>query len=166
MATKTVEWKGGQGLKKYLRSLEDKLGKGVSVEVGFFESDHYTPVHPIRGTKRKPLPVAQVAFWMNYGTTKGYFGPIPARDFMGVTVRGNQGNWGKELASVAKATGFDTKRTMAFMGERIKDQMVTQIQRWSQPANGPAWSKIKGNSKPLVDDGTMQRAVGYQVKGV
>jgi len=160
MATKTVNWTGGARAKKILGDLSLKLGTGAAVQVGFFADSRYTSSHPLRGTPRKPLPVAQVAFWNIYGTTK-----TPARDFMGVAIRGHQANYGKDLAAIAKFTGYDTKRTMAIMGERIQGQIVKQIVQWSQPPNSPRTVAIKGFNKPLIDDGTMQREVGYAVNG-
>lgn len=168
-AVATIEWKdgnAGRAMKKVLNSIADKLGTAGAVQIGFFENERYTPVHPIRGTKRKPLPVAQVAFWMIYGTTKGWYGPIPPRDFMGAAVRANKGFWPKDIADLAKAHNYDAKRVLSIMGESIKDDIVTQLVRWSTPANGKRWAKIKGNNKPLIDDGTMQRAVGWKVIGL
>lgn len=145
-------------MRRHLNQLSTKLGRGAGVRVGFFENERYTPVHPIRGTKRKPLPVATVAFWNNYGTTRS-----PARPFFDVMVRGNQGHWPKQMASIAKATGYDSRRTMALMGEIMKDQLVVSIRNWSQPPNAPSTVAIKGFNKPLIDDGTMQRAVGWEI---
>lgn len=167
--TATIEWKDGNAgarMKKVLQGMADKLGTAGVVQIGFFENERYTPVHPIRKTKRKPLPVAQVAFWMIYGTTKGWYGPIPPRDFIGAAVRANKGFWPQDIADLAKAHGYDAKKVLSIMGESIKDDIVTQLVRWSAPPNGKRWSKIKGSSKPLVDDGTMQRAVGWKVVGV
>lgn len=161
MATKTVEWHGGAALERKLRELNDKLGKAGAVQVGFFESERYTPRHPIRGTKRKPLHVAQVAFWNIYGTKRS-----PARDFMGAAIRGHAGNYGKDLADIGAAVNWDTKRALALLGQLMKEDIQHSIQVWSQPANAKRTQQIKGFNKPLIDDGTMQRAVGVQVVGV
>lgn len=158
MATKTINWKGGASYRKHLEAIASRLGRRPSVQVGFFEDERYTSVHPTRGTPRKPLSVAQVAFWNNYGTSRS-----PARPFFDVMVRGNSGNWPKQMASIAKATNYDGARTMGLMGELLKDQLVASIRNWSQPPNAPATVAIKGFNKPLIDDGTMQRAVGARV---
>lgn len=169
MAISRIEWKdgnAGRNMQRVLKGMADKLGTAGAVQIGFFENERYTPVHPIRKTKRKPLPVAQVAFWMIYGTTKGWYGAIPPRDFMGAAVRANKGYWPKDIAELAKAHGYDARKVLSLMGESIKDDVVHYITIWSTPANGPTWSKIKGSSKPLVDDGTMQRAVGWRITGL
>ncbi len=161
MATKAYEWKGGEALKRKMAELNAKLGKAGAVQVGFFEESKYTPRHPIRGTKRKPLHVAQVAFWQIYGTKR-----TPARDFMGAAIRGHQGNWGKDLADIGEAVGWDTKRALDLLGELIKEDIQHQIQVWSQPPNAKRTVQIKGSNKPLIDDGTMQREVGVKVVGI
>ncbi len=161
MATKSVEWKGGLALQRKMRELNDKLGRAGSVQVGFDEQARYTPVHPTRGTKRKPLHVAQVAFWNEYGTKRS-----PARPFMGAAIRGHQGNWGKDLADIAEAVGWDTRRALGLLGEMIKEDIQHQIQVWSQPPNAKRTVRIKGFNKPLIDDGTMQRSLSIKVVGV
>lgn len=161
MATKAVEWKGGLALQRKMRELNTKLGRQGSVQVGFFEEAKYTPVHPIRGTKRRPLPVATVAFWNEYGTKR-----TPARPFMGTAIRGHSGNWGKDLADIAHATNYDVPRSLALLGQLIKEDVERQIQTWSQPPNAARTVAIKGFNKPLIDDGTMQRSVGVKVVGV
>ena len=161
MATRTVEWKGGEALKRKMAELNKKLGTAGAVQVGFFEDERYTPRHPIRGTKRKPLHVAQVAFWNIYGTKR-----TPARDFMGAAIRGHQGNYGKDLADIGEAVGWETRRALQLLGELMKEDVQHSIQVWSQPANAKRTQQIKGFNKPLIDDGTMQRAVGVKVVGV
>lgn len=158
MATKTVEWKGGSGTEATLRRLIAKYGNGAGVQVGFFEGDRYTSVDR-RGKKRKPLPIAQVAFWNNYGTTK-----IPRRDFMGATVRGGVAWWAKDMAILIQQ-GKSAEQAVAIIGKIMQEDVVTSIKNWSQPPNSDRWAKIKGFNKPLIDEGSMQRAVGYSVNG-
>lgn len=159
MAERAIAWKGGAKLEKVLKSMAGKLGGGGAVQVGFFETERYTPVHPIRGTPRKPLPVAQVAFWNNFGTKFS-----PARPFFTSAIQGDKGYWGRDLAGLAKATNYDRRLMLGGMGEQIKDRVQKSIRVWSQPPNSPKTVKIKGFNKPLIDDGTMQRSVGYEVK--
>ena len=159
MAVKLVEWTGGTALKKKLQELSDRLGKGGVVQVGFFPDARYTSTHPIRGTKRKALPVAQVAFWNNFGTSR-----TPARPFFSVAIKDQSAHWGRDLADFAKHNGYDSQKTLESMGHSIKDDIVHMITVWSQPANSPRWAAIKGFNKPLVDDGTMQRNVSFQVQ--
>lgn len=160
MATKLVGWQGGAKLKQVLNDMAGRLGNGGAVQVGFFPDARYTSTHPIRGTKRKALPVAQVAFWNNFGTSR-----TPARPFFTVAIKSQQAHWGKDLADFAKATNYDTKATLGHMGKSIQEDIVHMITVWSQPPNSARWAAIKKFNKPLVDDGTMQRKVTWQVSG-
>lgn len=158
MATRAIQWTGGDRLKRVLRELEGKLKPGA-VQVGFFEGEKYTPVHPLRGTKRKPLPVAQVAFWNNFGTKR-----MPARPFFTSAVAAEATHFGRRVEALAKATNYDSPRMLALLGESMQRAVVKSIVAWSQPPNSPKTVKIKGFNKPLIDDGTMQRAVAYEVR--
>lgn len=157
MVAKTIEWKGGKDLIRILEALSGKLQNG-SVQVGFFENSRYTDTHPIRKTKRKPLPVAQVAFWNEFGTRYAR-----ARPFFRSAITASSTYWGKDIADLTKTHGFDTKKVLTLMGESIKDDVQHSIATWSQPPNRPYTVKVKGFNAPLKDDGTMQREVGYQV---
>lgn len=167
MAVKAYEWKGGDNMRKALKSIADKMGTAGKVQIGFFEDATYPPEYTTRqkfrigGGKRKPLPVAQVAFWNIYGTKTA-----PARDFIGAAVRANQGYWPKDIADLAKAHGYDARKVLELMGESIKDDIVHYIEVWSQPANAKLTVKIKGFNKPLTDEGIMKSNVGYRVTGV
>lgn len=161
MATKAVEWQGGAKLTSVLNNLAGRLGKGGAVQVGFFPDARYTSVHPTRGTPRKALPVAQVAFWNNFGTSR-----TPARPFFTIAVKSQQGHWGRDLADFAKVTNYDSKRMLGLMGKSIQEDVVHMIVVWSQPPNSARTVSVKHFQKPLIDDGTMQRSVTFQVKGL
>jgi len=180
------EVKGGAKLQKYLFNVAQKLGTGGTVRVGFLEGATYpaqdrtarlragvarlNAVGPVKpGTRafvgppkpstKAPLPVATVAFWNNFGTKTA-----PARPFFSNMIAEDSPTWGRRLASVAKATNYDTKLTLARMGEGIQGQLVRRIVEW--PAdNAPLTIAIKGFNKGLIDQGIMQHSVGYQVVG-
>jgi hypothetical protein len=159
-STKHVEWKGGDAFKAKLRQMASKLGTAGNVQVGFFPDARYSAVHPIRGTKRKPIPVAMAAFWNNYGAPKA---GIPARPFFTTAIKDQSGHWGKDMAHFAKVFNYDSSLVLKAMGKSIQEDVVHMIVAWSQPANSARWAAIKGFNKPLVDDGTMQRSVTYVV---
>lgn len=143
---------GGNKSGAYLAALADRMTKG-EVQVGFLEGSTYPA-----GEKNKPLHVAQVAFWNNFGTTR-----TPPRPFFSNMVRDQSPRWGKQLAAVSKAANFDTAVSLGRMGEHIKDQLVKAIVDW--PAdNAPSTAQRKGFNKGLIDTGVMQRSVGVVVK--
>jgi hypothetical protein len=181
------EVKGGDKLQKYLFHVAQKLGTGGTVRVGFLEGAMYpfqdrtsrlragvarlnaigprkpsirAFVGPRKQTLATPLPIATVAFWNNFGTTRA-----PARPFFSNMIAEKSPGWGRKLAAVAKAANYDTKLTLQRMGEGIQGQLVKYIVDW--PAdNAPLTVAIKGFNKGLVDQGIMQRSTGYQVVGV
>lgn len=158
MATRAVEWTGGDAFKRKLLQMATKLGTAGAVQVGFFPDARYTAVHPIRGTKRKALPVAQVAFWNNWGTSR-----TKARPFFTTAIKDQSGHWAKDMASLAKAYNYDAAKVLGAMGKSIQEDVVHMITVWSQPPNSARWAAIKGFNKPLIDDGTMQRKVTFLV---
>lgn len=160
--TENISFRGGDAMKKALKEIAAKMGTAGKVQVGFFENERYTPVHPIRKTPRKPLPVAQVAFWQINGTRAGWF-RIPKRDFFGAAIRANQGYWPKDIVDLARAHNYNAARVLGLMGKAIQEDVQTQIRRWSQPPNSKKWEEIKGFNKPLIDDGTMVNAVTFRV---
>ena len=151
MAKASLKFSGGKSLGPYLRDLASKMSKG-SVRVGFLEGATY-PSAP----GKKTLTVAQVAFWNNFGTSRA-----PARPFFSNTIAEQSPTWGKKLAAIAKATNYDTKRTLALMGENIKDDIVRSIVDWPRD-NAESTEQRKGFNKGLIDQGIMQRAVDYEV---
>jgi len=154
-------------MRKALQSIADKLGTAGKVQIGFFEDATYPPAYTTRqkfrinGGKRKPVPVAQVAFWNIYGTKK-----TPPRDFMGAAIRANQSYWPQDIADLAKAHSYDARKVLELMGESIKDDIVHYIEVWSQPPNSKVTVAIKGFNKPLTDEGIMKANVGFRVTGV
>lgn len=181
------EVKGGDKLQKYLFNVAQKLGTGGTVRVGFLEGAMYpfqdkasrlragvarlnatgprkpgarTFIGPRKPTLTPPLPVATVAFWNNFGTSRA-----KARPFFSDMIAEDSPTWGRRLAAVAKASHYDIKLTLARMGEGIQGRLVKKIVEW--PAdNAPLTVEIKGFNKGLIDQGIMQRSTGYQVVGV
>lgn len=113
---------GGDKLQAKLKELADKIGNN-SVSVGFLENATYPD-----GT-----PVAQVAFWLNYGTKTA-----PPRPFFTDMIREKSPGWGNTLAKLCKAEDFDIHKVMGIMGEGIKGQLQQAI----IDLDGPALSKV------------------------
>lgn len=185
METTTI--KGGQGLQKYLFRVAQSLGTGGVVRVGFLEGAMYpfqnktsrlragaarlntvgprkpgaksSFVGPRKQTLTAPLPVATVAFWNNFGTSRA-----KARPFFSNMVAEKSKGWGARLGRVAKATGYNTRLTLQRMGEGIQGQLKKSIEDW--PAdNAPLTVAIKGFNKGLIDSQIMQNSTGFEVVG-
>ena len=155
MTAKTFEVTGGDKLAKALKEIAARLGNsGASVKVGFLEGATYP------GTDDAPgLPVAQVAFWNEYGTTKQ-----PPRPFFRNAIKKGSPEWGAKFAAALKAADYNNETALGIMGEVIKGEVVQSIIDTNEPALAPSTVKRKGFAKPLIDTGVMQRAVAYVVQ--
>lgn len=159
MGTKvSLDFKGGDKLKRVLKKMGAGLGTAKGVSVGFLSDKTYPTTHGIRGTPRAPIKVAQAAFWNQFGTKR-----TPARPFFTTMIEECSPRWGESLAYLAKVHNYDAKKMMANMGIGIQGQLVRYIREWADPPNAPATVKIKGFNNPLVDEGIMQNSVEYEV---
>jgi hypothetical protein len=144
---------GGKRLALALGSIEQKITKGGVLRVGFLEGAMY----PDAKGKGAPLPVAQVAFWNEFGTSR-----VPPRSFFRGAIRDKSKNWGAQLGAAVKHYNFDGAKALAVLGEIVKDDIVSSITAW--PAdNAESTVKAKGFNKGLIDKGIMQRAVDFEL---
>lgn len=141
---------GGAKLEAILRNTAKKLGDGKTLRVGFLETEKYPD-----GT-----PVAQVAFWNEYGTVKS-----PPRPFFRQMIESKSQKWGAALGRNLAATGYDTTKAMSLVGTGIKDQLTQAIVQFASPGNAASTIAAKGFDKPLIDTGQMQRAPGFDIEG-
>lgn len=150
----TANITGGSALERHLKTIENGLGRGAHVRVGFLEDATY----PATAEGASALPVAQVAFWNQYGTIHS-----PARPFITDMIQRKSPRWGVSLGNILRKNNFNAERSLALMGEGIKGQLVQSIVNWSEPPNAPSTVERKGFNKPLIDTALMSRSVSYQV---
>jgi hypothetical protein len=177
--------KGGDKLQQYLLATAKRIGQGGTVRVGFLEGARYPTqdraarlrkgvaklnavgprkprqrvfIGPRKQTLSKALPVATVAFWQNFGTSRS-----PARSFFSDMIAEDSPTWGRKLSKIYKASGYNNKLTLERMGEYIQGRLVKKIVDW--PAdNAPLTVAIKGFNKGLIDSAVMQNSTGFEVK--
>ena len=119
MATLT----GGDKLAKILADIGGKA-QG-SVDVGFMSGATYPD-----GT-----PVAQVAFWNEFGHG-GRF-PAPPRPFFRNMINDKSGAWPSQIGVALKIYEGDGKKTLGSMGDLIKGQLRESIINTTEPALSP-----------------------------
>jgi hypothetical protein len=138
------------GAAKRLELRLQRLASGMSgsVEVGFEKGATYDD----------GMPVAQVAFWNEYGTRK-----IPARPFFRTMLAKQANTLPKSLAKYLKETGFQGEKTLNIIGQKLQDELVVSIRNWTTPPNAPYTINKKGFNKPLVDTAHMMRSVSFKV---
>jgi hypothetical protein len=156
MATKAIQGsiEGGTALKRHLAAIAARLGDGAHLRVGFLESATY----PAPEGGGKSLPVAQVAFWNEFGTIR-----TPSRPFFRDMIEKKSPRWGVSLGNLLRKTNYDAEKALALMGEGISGQLRQSITNWSSPPNSPRTVARKGFNKPLIDSALMLRSVAYQV---
>jgi hypothetical protein len=159
VAARVLSISGGGKLTAHLAKIAAKLSGGGAVKVGFLEGATY----PADADKpdTAALPVAQVAFWNEFGTSRA-----PPRPFFRSMIADKSPEWGRQMGAVAKANDYDGTKTLQLMGEGVKDQLVTSINEFSEPALAPATVARKGFDKPLIDTGVMIRNVDYELSGL
>lgn len=109
-------------------------------------------------TSSKPLPlVAQVAFWLEYGTET-----IPERPFLRSTIAINRKKYfslnRKIIAKVLRkevALEIGLKKFALIAQEDVKDA----VHNWQAPPNADSTIKQKGVNSPLQYKGTLLRAI-------
>lgn len=141
---------GGAKLEAYLAKIADCM-EG-ELKVGFLEGATYPD--------EEGTPVAQVAFWNEYGTSRS-----PARPFFRTMIADESDGWAGVLARAAKHYQYDSKKVLGAMGELIKGQLQQSITGWQDPANAPYTVAKKRFNKPLIDTSHMLNSIDYTVSG-
>lgn len=138
---------GGKNMSSALAEISRKM-KG-SVNVGFLAGATY----PDDGT-----PVAQVAFWNEYGTSQ-----TEARPFFRTMIAVESFAWPDLIGKAAKHYGYDGKSVLQFMGVKISEELQQSIAGWRYPGNAASTIAKKGFDKPLVETAHMQNSVDFEV---
>lgn len=120
---------GGVGLQNALKQLQEKLGQGAHVRVGFLE-----------GTEEDHKPTATIAAYNEFGTSTS-----PPRPFMRKTVADHKDGWGKMLGKALKSSGYSVDQALVACGETMKDQMENVINDYNDPStpNSPVTNLLK-----------------------
>lgn len=135
-----------------------KKGKGVSVNVGFFD-EYYGP-------ENDNLPVAYVAKLQEEGTDK-----IPMRPFIraGFMIKNiEKMEWltpqVKGMISAVALGQMSWNQLYQKLGPVFVEIMKKEIELWHIPMNAPMTIDLKGGvNNPLIDTGKMLDSVEYRV---
>ena len=111
---------GGAKLQAKLAEIAKSIGGKHNLRVGFLEDARYADE---AGTH-----VAQVAFWLNYGTKTA-----PARPFFTNTVIAESDGWGTKLERILKLNDYDVERSLALLGEGICGQIQDALIELESP---------------------------------
>ena len=133
-----------------------KLGNG-HVDIGFMEGATY----PATKDGDKPLSVAQVAFWNEFGTATA-----PPRPFFRRMIAAEQSHWAKDVTVLTAKTQGNGAQVLHMMGALIEGELKKSINDFVSPALSPNTRKKSakaGFDKPLIDTGHMLNSITSEV---
>lgn len=108
------------------------------------------------------VPVVEYAIYNEFGTAK-----IPARPFVSTTHDEESKRWIATVDKTLEAMLLSKQRTQTeldILGRRMMTDIKRKIDSITSPPNSTDTIERKGSSKPLIDTGTMRKAVNYEVK--
>lgn len=172
---------GGDKIAKVLKQIGDSAKGGLTV--GFLSGATYPD-----GT-----PVAQVAFWNEYGHGGNF--PAPPRPFFRKMIEAESPGWGARMAKGLKHYNYDGHKVLQAMGEDIKGALQQSISTLDSPALSPTTLMLRSfywtnpqdirardvlaaqelvaeghtgatgtQAKPLVWTGHMLNSIDYEIK--
>lgn len=179
---------GGKRAAKIIADIGRKVETGKFVKVGHLSSSDTSHQSTYA---ESGVPIAQVAFWQEYGTITA-----PARPTFGPMIDKNKAKWGPQLGIALKLTNYDSAAALEIMGESMRDSLTESIVDTPQPALSEVTlmlRKMKDDdsslvitgrtvaearrrvlagekgatgtrAKPLMDTGEMQRSPDFKVE--
>ena len=109
---------------KVLAQIGAKVGRSPKVNVGFLAGAKYQAT--VHKPKQGGLPVAQVAFWDEFGTVHS-----PPRPFFRAMISQNSPHWPAQLGKALKVTHMDGPRALELMGDKMKRELQDSIRQGS-----------------------------------
>lgn len=146
MASLNVRITGGNQVQKVLAEIGKNVGKRAHVNVGYLAEATYPD-----GT-----PVAQVAFWQEFGTPAARF-PIPPRPTFRTMIAKHQKEWGPELAKFLPAHNYDAHAALTAVGQHMKEELQDSVLHADVAALSPVTLMLR---KMRSDDPSLKVGLG------
>ena len=111
---------------------------------------------------KAPGDIIDIATWNHFGTRT-----IPERPFLDNAMRYNRRSYKAAMQSSARAILLgDLTMTAALnrLGLKAVGDIQREIVELKSPPNSPETIRQKKSSNPLIADGTMRRAVTFEVR--
>lgn len=102
--------------------------------------------------------VVDVAMFNEYGTSK-----IPSRPFMRQSFERHKTEYVLECENIYNMmfNGGNVQRAIRKFGEKVKQDIVDEIERGEFVPNAPSTVRKKGFNKPLYETGLMEKSLSY-----
>lgn len=153
----SVKVTGGKDWKKAI--LPYLKGNGIVSKVGILEGSTYSGETAPAGTLVAPIAAAQ-----EFGC-----GNNPARSFMRSTVSKKNKTWIKIIVAYLKANPGKLFQAFMLLGKLASKDMQQAIEDGINPVLAPETIKRKQRrgkqnpNTPLIDSGTLQESISYEV---
>lgn len=150
---------GGDKWKGVLAKIAEQ---NMGLRVGIFENAQYAG----EGGTSAGTPVAVIAAKNEFGGSG-----TPSRPFMRNTVREKSATWARKMARLMKGHPQGVEAALNLVGDVMRADIVQTIESSVPPALAKQTVKRKaarGKSNPdqtLVDTGTMEKAVAFEMVG-
>ena len=111
-----------------------------------------------KGVYEDGTDVADVAMFNEFGTSK-----IPARPFMEQSFKRHEQEYVEECENIFNAMikGQDTASLIRRFGQKVKQDIVDEIELGEFVPNAPSTVAKKGFNKPLYETGLMEKSITY-----
>lgn len=145
-----VETRKLPALRKRLAQLD-----GTEVEIGFFEEDRY-------GEENDNLPVAQVAYYNEFGTVHNPTRPFMEETFGDAATQKHARQLMKQVFESALTNGRAVPRLLQILGNDVAEIMKSIILHYPG-SNSAETIARKGRNAPLRDTEFMMNSVKFQI---
>lgn len=147
-----VETRKLPALRKRLAQLD-----GTEIDIGFFEEDRYGP-------ENGNLPVAQVAYYNEFGTVHNPTRPFMEETFSDAITEKYVGKMMKSIFENALTSGRAVSRLLVELGDNVAELMKIQILNYPG-SNSPATiARKEGRNTPLRDTEFMMNSVKFEIR--
>lgn len=111
-----------------------------------------------KGVYENGADVADVAMYNEFGTSK-----IPPRPFMEQSFKRHEQEYVEESEEIfgAMIKGQEVKPLIRKFGEKVKKDIVDEIEKGEFVPNAPSTVAKKGFNKPLYETGLMEKSISY-----
>lgn len=141
-----------------LPALQKRLAQlnGTEVEIGFFEEDRYGP-------ENENLPVAQVAYYNEFGTVHNPTRPFMEETFIADNHQSHMGKIIREIFVSSLTNGRSVSRLLLQLGDDVAEMMKTIILNYPGSNSPKTIEKKGGRNTPLRDTEFMMNSVKFQI---
>lgn len=111
-----------------------------------------------KGVYENGADVADVAMYNEFGTSK-----IPPRPFMEQSFKRHEQEYVEECENIfnAMVKGQKTSGLIRIFGQKVKKDIVDEIERGEFVPNAPSTVAKKGFNKPLYETGLLEKSISY-----